>query len=442
MKASLRQVILMTIATVLVFALVSVNFIQIYKNARQNQISIHQNEILRAAGDANHVLDSSIDAVRTTAYTLDQMMKKGKAGEEDIYEYLTIQSDTYRNVIDQDFDGLYGVFNGTYIDGVGWEPQEGYIPEERPWYRSALASAGKVALVSPYVDAQTGNVMMSVSCLLSDRKSVVSLDVSLTGLQKLVEEVTAKNHWKYSIIVDQDDYIIAHSDKSMVGKNMTEEQGSFNSAIAKSLREAAKGPAEISYGGKAYFVFAADIGNSWWSIAVMEDTALQGKYRELNTLLVFSVIVILFVTGIGVYGVRKEHKKMTEVSEQVVTAGQMFEMSYLIDLKSDTYVEMDEYSLGYESSEKQIKHAQTNLRSIMDSITDERFKAAIFTFTNLETLPERLEGVNSILREFTDTRNRRCCGRFVAMKYSNEGKLERVLWVVEVIGERRRTALP
>ena len=154
------------------------------------------------------------------------------------------------------------------------------------------------------------------------------------------------------------------------------------------------------------------------------------------------MVTIILVLGIGAYGIRKEHKKMAEVSEQVVTAGQMFEMSYLIDLKSDTYVEMDEYSLGYETSEKIIKHAQTNLRSIMDSITDERFKAAVFTFTNLETLPERLEGSKYILREFTDTRNRRCCGRFVAMKYSKDGELERVLWVVEVIGERRRTALP
>lgn len=442
MKASLKQVIMMTIATVLVFALVSVNFIEIYKISRQNQISGHQNKILQSAMDANYVLDSSIDAVRTTAYTIDQMIKKGIAGETAITEYLTIQSDTYRNVIDQDFDGLYGVFDGKYIDGVGWEPEEGYIPEERPWYRSALASAGKVALVSPYLDAQSGNIMMSVSCLLSDRKSVVSLDVSLTGLQKLIEEETAKNHWKYSIIVDQDNYIIADSDKSMIGKNLTEEQGSFNSAIAKSMREATKGPAEISYGGKAYFVFAADIGNSWKSIAVIEDTAIQGKYRELNALLIFSIAAILLVVGIGMFSIRREHKKIAEVSEQVVTAGRMFDMSFLIDLKSDTYVEMDEYSLGNDSSDKRIKHAQTNLRSIMDSITDERFKAAIFTFTNLETLPERLEGSNSILREFTDTRNRRCCGRFVAMKYSKDGELERVLWVVEVIGERRRTAMP
>ena len=441
MKASLKQVILMTIATVLVFALVAINFIEIYKHARQNQIAIHQNEILRSAIDANYILDASIDAVRTTAYTLDQMMKNGEASEEQISRYLTMQSETYRNVVDQDFDGLYGVFNGTYLDGIGWIPPEDYVPEERPWYRSALASAGKVALVSPYLDAQTGNIMMSVSCLLSDRKSVVSLDVTLTGIQKLTEEAVAKNHWTYSIIIDQDNNIVADSDKSQVGKNMIEEQESFNSVIFKSIREATKEPAMISYGGKSYFVFAADIGNSWKSVAVMQDSALQGKYHELNMLLIASVVIISAVMGIGVYGVRKEHRKMNEVSDQVVTAGQMFEMSYLIDLKTDSYVEMDEYSLGYDSAEKHIKHAQTGLRSIMDSITDERFKAAMFTFTNLETLPERLEGSNYILREFTDTRNRRCCGRFVAMKYSAEGELLRVLWVVEVIGERRR-AMP
>jgi len=442
MKASLRQVVIMIIASVLALGIIALNFIEIYKHARANLISQQQNEILRAAIDTNYVLDASVDAVRTTAYTIDRMMQNGTDTDENISEFLKTQSVTYTNAVDPDFDGLYGVINGKYFDGVGWVPPEGYIPEERPWYRSALAAAGKVTLVTPYVDAQTTDFMMSVSCLLSDRQSVISLDVSLDGIQRLTENAAAKNGWTSAIIVDSENNVIAHSDHSQVGVNLAQDRGSFNSLVSKSIREALKEPVLINHSGKTYLVFAADIDNSWRSVAVVEDVTLQSGFKDVNTLLIFSCVVVACLLGIVIYGVRKEHIKIRAVGKQVVTAGGMFEMAYLIDLKTDTYVEMDRFAQGLDVSENRIKQAQTKLRSIMDSITDERFKAAIFTFTNLETLQERLDGNKTIIREFTDTRNRRCCGRFVAMEYSAEGKLESVLWVVEVIGERRKWALP
>ena len=442
MKASLRQVVIMIIASVLALGIIALNFIEIYKHARANLISQQQNEILRAAIDTNYVLDASVDAVRTTAYTIDRMMQNGTDTDENISEFLKTQSVTYTNAVDPDFDGLYGVINGKYFDGVGWVPPEGYIPEERPWYRSALAAAGKVTLVTPYVDAQTTDFMMSVSCLLSDRQSVISLDVSLDGIQRLTENAAAKNGWTSAIIVDSENNVIAHSDHSQVGVNLAQDRGSFNSLVSKSIREALKEPVLINHSGKTYLVFAADIDNSWRSVAVVEDVTLQSGFKDVNTLLIFSCVVVACLLGIVIYGVRKEHIKIRAVGKQVVTAGGMFEMAYLIDLKTDTYVEMDRFAQGLDVSENRIKQAQTKLRSIMDSITDERFKAAIFTFTNLETLQERLDGNKTVIREFTDTRNRRCCGRFVAMEYSAEGKLESVLWVVEVIGERRKWALP
>ena len=432
----------MIIASVLALGIIALNFIEIYKHARANLISQQQNEILRAAIDTNYVLDASMDAVRTTAYTIDRMMQNGTDTDENISEFLKTQSVTYTNAVDPDFDGLYGVINGKYFDGVGWVPPEGYIPEERPWYRSALAAAGKVTLVTPYVDAQTTDFMMSVSCLLSDRQSVISLDVSLDGIQRLTENAAAKNGWTSAIIVDSENNVIAHSDHSQVGVNLAQDRGSFNSLVSKSIREALKEPVLINHSGKTYLVFAADIDNSWRSVAVVEDVTLQSGFKDVNTLLIFSCVVVACLLGIVIYGVRKEHIKIRAVGKQVVTAGGMFEMAYLIDLKTDTYVEMDRFAQGLDVSENRIKQAQTKLRSIMDSITDERFKAAIFTFTNLETLQERLDGNKTVIREFTDTRNRRCCGRFVAMEYSAEGKLESVLWVVEVIGERRKWALP
>ena len=43
----------------------------------------------------------------------------------------------------------------------------------------------------------------------------------------------------------------------------------------------------------------------------------------------------------------------------------------------------------------------------------------------------------TITREFIDTKNGRCCGRFVPVEWAEDGHLKTVLWMVEFLENRR-----
>ncbi|MBO4343459.1 MAG: YigZ family protein, partial [Clostridia bacterium] len=51
-------------------------------------------------------------------------------------------------------------------------------------------AAGVVEFVPPYIDAQTGNLIISVCRLLPDKQNVLSLDVQLQGIQNMMNELT------------------------------------------------------------------------------------------------------------------------------------------------------------------------------------------------------------------------------------------------------------
>ena len=88
----------------------------------------------------------------------------------------------------------YGVYggdaNGLYLDGSGWVPDADYVVTERDWYKDGVES-DEVVLGMPYLDAQTGDIIVSASVKLNrpDRnKMVIAADVFLTDVTNELKE--------------------------------------------------------------------------------------------------------------------------------------------------------------------------------------------------------------------------------------------------------------
>ena len=69
------------------------------------------------------------------------------------------------------------------------------------WYQAALEAGGEATIVAPYVDAQTGSVIISISRMLSNGKDVLSIDLMMDYIQEIVSDLQIKDKG-YSFIVD------------------------------------------------------------------------------------------------------------------------------------------------------------------------------------------------------------------------------------------------
>ena len=110
-----------------------------------------------------------------------------------------------------------------YIDGAGWIPPKGYDPKQRSWYIEALKGAGQMILSAPYLDAQTGKIVISFSQLLSDGESVLALDIVLDEVQNITEHMTMGG-MGYGFITDSSGLVVAHVDLEEAGKDYSKQR--------------------------------------------------------------------------------------------------------------------------------------------------------------------------------------------------------------------------
>lgn len=204
--------------------------------------------------------------LQTTAISMEYMMEN-QASKEELENFLIYESNKYTSEINNSFSGIYGVFNDDFIDGSGWIPDETYDPSTRSWYIAAREANGTPTLVSPYLDSKTNTLMLSISQMLSDKESVIALDINPDTLQNIVAS-NSMNELGYIFIVEKGGLVISHSDIKEKGQNYL-----FNERMGKLMQtvistDTAYFETELDH--KDYRIFSNKIMNDWYVVMVLD----------------------------------------------------------------------------------------------------------------------------------------------------------------------------
>lgn len=292
---------IMIVFFLLVF-MVGGTFASFYRSSVANINEIGVSNMKSETALIENYLAKSIDVLWVTADTVNYMMKNGASSDE-ILQYLTEEAKHEMEQIDQNFTGIYGYIGGEYLDGIGWIPPEDYVPTERVWYTAAKEAGGKVAIVPPYLDAQTDTVMFSVSQMLSDGESVVSLDIALNEVQEITENMTV-NDIGYGFIVDNEGLVIAHFDEAEKGKvyPTNDEQERMLSKIFENTQDYFK----MTIGGESCTVFSGQVMDDWYVVMVVSNTELFHDLRMQLLIGIFiSAVVFLTIVVFCVFSTKK-----------------------------------------------------------------------------------------------------------------------------------------
>lgn len=330
----------------LIFVLMSLMLVYIftsfYRSSVDNIMELGVSNMNSQATMIENYINKGWDILVITADTVNYMLENDLSNEY-IISFLEEETNKVQNEVDSNFTGIYGYIDGEYIDGSGWIPPEGYNPKERVWYTTALEADGNAVIVAPYLDAQTNTIMISISELLSDGESVLSLDIALNEVQSITKSMTM-NDKGYGFIMDKTGLVVAHLDENEKGKIYPEndEQRIMVDNIIKGDNE----HFSISLDGKQSTVFSKQIVDDWYVVIVADNTKLLMELRKqlliciLVSTLVFTVIVIyaaVFARNI-VRSQRKEREsreKLDRVNMNIIRS-----LAYTIDAK-------DRYTSGH-----------------------------------------------------------------------------------------------
>lgn len=270
------------------------NFVSFYSNAVSNMDHLGKSNLAEECKYLEGYLAQRKDVLQVAAVAMDYMMQHNATSDE-IKAFLTEESRRYAEDIDENFTGLYGCFNGVYIDGTDWVPEEGYVAQERVWYTDAKKAQGKPTIVAPYLDAKTNDVMFSVSQMLYDNESVISLDIVLNQVQHTTENINMDGNG-YGFVVDKTGLVVAHSDKTESGKRYTEDPETKQ--LVEQIFDADGTIFHTQINGENCTVFSDRVMNDWYVTMIVSNTRL---YQDIQDILIHNIILSILVFALIAY---------------------------------------------------------------------------------------------------------------------------------------------
>jgi diguanylate cyclase (GGDEF)-like protein len=411
-------------------------FFRIYYVSRQSIINMWSSKTVVLSQDIEHYLEIPKNAVLFASVSVEDLLEKGASNEE-IHQYLISETSIYTGVIESNNTGIYGYINGEYLDSSGWTPPKGFDPLERPWYIDAVKADGEVVFVEPYINIQTGTLMMSVSKLLNDKKSVLSMDIYLDTIQEKNEKMLEYKELNMSMVIDTDGTVVAHSDKSQIGADYSADDDPCHKSIYDGLHSDNNSSFSFYIGLDKKIAFSNKINDQWYMVFVFSEKVLFKSVLlvYLHSGLVLIIVFIALLVALKTF--KQRHIENKRLQSELSAIADIYLSLSILDLK---HLKLNKMWV----SEKLTKilaagnYSLTRVDEIVEAIAAESSRNMLAQFMDFSTVAQRLQRSKSISHDFLDIENHWTRMHFIAGYRDKNGELSHVIWATESIDEDKR----
>lgn len=172
---------------------------------------------------------------------------------------------------------------------------EGYDPTGRPWYQQAVES-GEAIWTDPYVDAFTGNMIISAAMPVHDSRNkfvgVLAIDLSLEELSKQITSIKI-GETGYPYLFDNNYNFMIHPDSEKIGKPSGIE------ALDDFVKNRKTGLVEYTFEGVDKYASVGYVKDLGWPIAAsLPVDEMNRKSAKILTSIGIIGLLTLAVAGI------------------------------------------------------------------------------------------------------------------------------------------------
>ncbi|HEM7848752.1 TPA: methyl-accepting chemotaxis protein [Burkholderia multivorans] len=288
MFSSIRTRILAACVAIVVFALVATTLINYFIARAYNDDAIDRNLTSVASGHVVGIADwvatrrRMVESLQDAALSTDPLPAFKQMAAAGGF------TNVYAGYADKSF---------RFSDPTGIPAD--YDPTGRPWYRQA-AQAGKPVVTPPYVDAGTGNLVVTFAVpILRDGalKGVVAADVGMDSVIANVKSIHPTPA-SFGMLIDSSGDVVAHPDSKLTLKPVADLSPDLGAIPAASLA-GASAPVEVHVGDDAKLVRAQPVpGTDWYALVALDKADATGGMRSLLTASLITMIVIVAVASL------------------------------------------------------------------------------------------------------------------------------------------------
>jgi len=349
-------------------------------NILRNRMFIGAEDMLNTAeANIKAGLSEAETALINSYYVIDSMVELN-ASKQDILNYFTITTDWMRRreQVLLDYYGIYGFIDGEFFDSLGFTASNDYVPQRRPWFQTALQSGRAITYTAPYIDAFTGDTIISavrnIDLKNGEMSGILSIDINIKWLKEYVSSIRLAPGG-YGMLLNRGLTVITHPDNGIVGLQLDDLGKSYKEA-AKDLRAGkdvfARRITDIN--GNSAIIFIKHIFNSWYVCII---TPYSEFYHDLNISAVILILLgIVLSLSLCFILLRFSAAKMHADADNKSKSSFLASMSHEIRTPMNAITGMAELLLRGELSDEargyahDIKKAGNNLVSIINDILD------------------------------------------------------------------------
>ncbi len=213
---------------------------------------------------------------------------------------------------------------GFYVGSGGALSKPDYDVKQRPWY-AAASKTKDMAYTDPYLDAQTGKLVVSILHPVRDGEALigfVAIDLFLDTLPQIMESYKPGQSG-YTFLLDNNGTIMYHPDKEYV---MKRKLGELSGDLGPLAAQLGKNDAGLMFGKDdkgtvAYFGYSTVSLTGWKVVSVMPEAEALAGLRSFawTTILYFACTTLVLISAVYflLRYMLRSIPKMSETIEQI-----------------------------------------------------------------------------------------------------------------------------
>lgn len=213
-----------------------------------------------------------------------------------------------------------------------------FVVMERGWYKAAEAANGKSICTSPYIDFNTGSMIITVATAgYKDDGSLYAIAGGDVYIDKLIDSCEAINISEnaYPFLIDSDGNILVHKNGEYLPK--VDGQNTIFTNVAdipayNTKVDADKITIKSDYDGALRAIGTVQLSNGWTlGYAIDYGTYMKGLISLIVSQLVITVVAVVVVAGLCAIVVKKCLKPIDELSsaaENMAKGNLGYELTY------------------------------------------------------------------------------------------------------------------
>jgi methyl-accepting chemotaxis protein len=293
----------------------------------------------------------------------------------------------------------------------GWVPDDDWDNTQRDWFTDAKKVKGKIAFSEPYVDSETGDVIITLSMTVFNSEGtdigVVADDVAVNVLKDIIKGMRSFSGQEMYII-NADGLFITHEDI-----NAVMEKDLFKELNLEKYRASVLGSADFFKIDKDIFIYSSAIPHTGWILVSTIPSSVI--FNDINTLImrliVLSIAMLAVVVFVLIFFVARRISSPIKAIHSALEKVKDGDLTVKVDVMSqDEIGELSGYfNMTIEKIRNlivAIKGEATNLSDVggdLASQMQETAGAVHHITTNIEAVKEKVTGQSASVSETSAT---------------------------------------